>query len=64
MADALDMTVVAEGVETREQLNILQELKCTEVQGYIVSKALSADEIPRMMVRGSLFPPMPALALA
>lgn len=64
MADALDMSVVAEGVETQEQLNILQELKCTEVQGYIVSKAVSAEEIPRMMVRSSLFPPMPALALA
>jgi diguanylate cyclase (GGDEF)-like protein len=34
MADALDMSVVAEGVETAEQLRVLQELSCDEIQGH------------------------------
>jgi len=43
MARALTLKVVAEGVETQEQLNILQELGCDEHQGYFYSKPLPAD---------------------
>lgn len=46
MAKALEMKVVAEGVETQEQLQILQCLGCEEVQGYFISKPLHASEIP------------------
>lgn len=36
--------VVAEGVETEEQLKILRELNCDMVQGYYYSKPLRPDE--------------------
>lgn len=56
MAHALQMTVVAEGVETEAQLHLLQELGCDEVQGYYISHPLPAAEIPALMRRRYLFP--------
>lgn len=55
MAHALGMTVVAEGVETAEQLAILQTLSCNEVQGYYVSRPVPANEMARLMQRRYLF---------
>jgi EAL domain-containing protein (putative c-di-GMP-specific phosphodiesterase class I)/GGDEF domain-containing protein len=43
-AHRLGKTVIAEGVETEEQLNILKKLKCDEVQGYYFSKPLLPEE--------------------
>jgi len=45
MAHALGMAVVAEGVETADQLQVLRELGCNEVQGYFISRPLSADDL-------------------
>ena len=45
MAHALGMLVVAEGVETECQMQILRELNCDEAQGYFISKPVSASEI-------------------
>lgn len=45
MAHSLRMEVVAEGVETQEQLQLLQELACEEIQGYLFSPALSLDDL-------------------
>ena len=39
MARALAMRVVAEGVETMEQVDMLRALDCDEIQGYLISKA-------------------------
>jgi diguanylate cyclase (GGDEF)-like protein len=55
MAHALGMSVVAEGVETAEQLAILQELDCNEVQGYFIARALPAADMAELMVRRFLF---------
>ncbi|MEH7385419.1 EAL domain-containing protein [Bacillus sp. JJ1521] len=44
LAHHLKMDVVAEGVETREQLEILMELNCNVIQGYLYSKPVNADE--------------------
>lgn len=44
MAHSLELTVVAEGIETQKQLEILRELECDEGQGYLFSKPLSAEE--------------------
>ena len=47
MARRLKLGVIAEGVETLEQLNALRELQCDEYQGFYFSKALPAEEFER-----------------
>ncbi len=44
MAHALDLTTVAEGVETAEQLELLNTLGCDQIQGYFFSRPLSPDD--------------------
>ncbi len=44
MARGLKMEVVAEGVETDEQLSLLRELGCDKIQGYRCSKPLTEKE--------------------
>jgi EAL domain-containing protein (putative c-di-GMP-specific phosphodiesterase class I) len=48
MAHGLGMRVVAEGVETREQLEILAGLRCDEYQGYLFSRPVAAEQIERL----------------
>ena len=43
MARALELKVIAEGVETREQLHILADISCDEAQGYLFSKPVNAE---------------------
>ena len=43
LAHALKLKVVAEGVETQEQARLLRLLNCDEMQGYLFSRAVSAD---------------------
>lgn len=46
MAHCLHLKVVAEGVETLEQLDILTHMDCDAFQGYFFSRALPATEVP------------------
>lgn len=45
LGQTLGMNVIAEGVETREQLDLLRELGCQQVQGYLLAKPMSCDEL-------------------
>jgi diguanylate cyclase (GGDEF)-like protein len=45
LAKSLKMTSTAEGVETQQQMDMLQALGCTEMQGYLFSRARPAKDI-------------------
>jgi len=45
LAHSLDLKVVAEGVETAEQAKLLRLLKCDEIQGFLFSQAVPAEQI-------------------
>jgi len=49
MAQSLDLKVVAEGVETREQLEFLRKQGCNEVQGYLISRPVPAAELAGLL---------------
>ena len=45
--------MLAEGVETAEQLSFLRDNDCDEIQGYFFSKPVPAEEIARMFAAGN-----------
>ena len=49
MGQSLNLQVIAEGVETREQLAFLQNQGCDYAQGYYFSKPVSADKIEMIL---------------
>uniref|UniRef100_UPI004055B83D EAL domain-containing protein n=1 Tax=Candidatus Electronema sp. TaxID=2698783 RepID=UPI004055B83D len=53
MGRSLHLEVVAEGVETLEQLEFLREKKCHEVQGYYFSKPLPPDKFATLVRRAA-----------
>ena len=48
--------VIAEGVETKEQLRLLQDLECSDVQGYYFSPPMSAAIIAPLLIAGKIVP--------
>jgi EAL domain-containing protein (putative c-di-GMP-specific phosphodiesterase class I) len=52
LAHNLRLTVVAEGVETEEQLGLLRLLRCDEIQGYLFSKPLPAEALKELLTAG------------
>jgi diguanylate cyclase (GGDEF)-like protein/PAS domain S-box-containing protein len=50
LGHALDLMVIAEGVETKEQLQYLSALECDAVQGFLFSKALSAKVFEELLI--------------
>ncbi len=52
MARSLKLKVIAEGVETADQLAFLKKRECDEMQGYYFSKPMPADQITHMMASG------------
>ena len=51
LAKCLNMTSTAEGVETQLQLETLQRIGCTEMQGYLFSRAIPAKEVSQFFIR-------------
>lgn len=49
LAHSLNLKVVAEGVESQEQVKLLTRLKCDEMQGYIFSAPLPPDQLAKML---------------
>lgn len=56
MAKELKMEVLAEGVETSEELRLLQDLKCDVVQGYFFDKPLPVDDFEARLKAGRYRP--------
>jgi len=52
MARSLNMTTVAEGVETIEQLELLSALGCDVMQGYYISRPLPVDQFTALLSDG------------
>ena len=44
MADKLELGLLAEGVETQEQIEMLQNIGCDQVQGYYYARPMPADD--------------------
>lgn len=53
MGHALDMQLIAEGVETKAQLGLLKKLHCEYYQGYLFSKALPMKDFEALLTRES-----------
>lgn len=49
LSHSLGLNVVAEGVETKEQLNFLKKYQCDQIQGYLISKPVSIHEIEKLI---------------
>ncbi|KQO67897.1 EAL domain-containing protein [Methylobacterium sp. Leaf89] len=66
LARKLSITVTAEGVETREQAQMLRASRCDDIQGFLFSPARPADEIPHLIASlpvrfGEIFPLLPLM---
>jgi diguanylate cyclase (GGDEF)-like protein len=57
MASALGLRVVAEGVETEDQLALLEELGCRLAQGYLLGRPVPPAELAVLLARPRLFEP-------
>lgn len=54
MARSLELTTIAEGVETVEQLEMLQQLGCDDIQGYFYSRPLSEQDATAFIISHTL----------
>lgn len=53
MGRSLNLRVIAEGTETKEQIHFLRDQGCDEVQGFLLSEPVAAHQIPRIIMDNS-----------
>jgi predicted signal transduction protein with EAL and GGDEF domain len=53
MAKSLNLTVVAEGVETQAQMELLLSLGCTTAQGFLLGRPLPARQMAEVLRRSA-----------
>jgi diguanylate cyclase (GGDEF)-like protein len=53
LARSFELTVVAEGVETQEELRVLTELGCDQVQGFLLARPMPRDELTQVLRNGA-----------
>ncbi|HEX6267343.1 MAG TPA: EAL domain-containing protein [Burkholderiales bacterium] len=51
LAHTLGLKVIAEGVEDDEQVRLLRDLGCDQIQGYLVSRPIPAEEVEKILPR-------------
>ncbi len=56
LAHELDMEVVAEGVENEAQVEFLREAGCDEIQGYLVSRPVPAEQLAELLAARTAVP--------
>jgi diguanylate cyclase (GGDEF)-like protein/PAS domain S-box-containing protein len=54
LAHSLDLEVIAEGVETANQAQLLRLLRCDQIQGYLLARPQPAEALAKMLVTGKL----------
>ncbi|MFW5450084.1 MAG: EAL domain-containing protein [Methylophagaceae bacterium] len=52
MVHGMDLKVIAEGVETQEQYELLRELSCDQIQGYLLSRPIEAENLTKLLEQG------------
>jgi predicted signal transduction protein with EAL and GGDEF domain len=60
VAHSLGLRVVAQGVESESQVALLRSLNCDEVQGYLWSPPVPAEDCERLLALGMLHAPQPS----
>lgn len=53
LAHSMRLHVVAEGVETRKQVDVLRRLRCDQLQGYFISPPLPREQIGELLASGA-----------
>ena len=59
MAHVLNLNVIAEGVETEEQMNFLLAQQCDNIQGFLISRALPPEELVHLLAERGIEPRQP-----
>jgi diguanylate cyclase (GGDEF)-like protein len=51
LGDALELSVIAEGIETEDQLKLLRLVRCGFIQGFLFSRPIGADDIDALLLK-------------
>jgi EAL domain-containing protein (putative c-di-GMP-specific phosphodiesterase class I) len=63
LGDALELSVIAEGIENEDQLKLLRLIQCEFIQGFMISRPVAADDIDKMVAAKESAAPVGARAV-